>query len=85
VIFYIVAFVSWSCPGGWFSGLVPEKVRPFACDAQAQVEVYDRLNAAKVRVFERGPSASLMACRGLRCKKVPVVWVTEPTFAEVRP
>lgn len=85
MIFYVVAAVTWACPGEWFSGLVPEKARPLLCEPSAKVEVFDRLNEAKVRVLVAGPSARLLACRGLRCKKVEVQWVTEPKFEEVKP
>ena len=81
--FYAVAFVAWACPGGWFSGLVPPPLRPVVCQAQPQVEVVSSLPLAEKRVRDVGPVSRLLRCAGLRCREVPVAWVTEPKFEEV--
>ena len=78
--FWIVATISWACPGGWLSGLVPEALRPLVCKQQAQTEVFDRLSRARDRVRDAGPTSRLTACRGLRCKDASVIWTTSPEF-----
>jgi len=85
MIFYLVAYIAWVCPGGWLSGFVPDAIRPIACQGTGQVEQFDRLEKAKDRVRELGRGSRLISCRGFRCKEVPVTWVTEPQFREVKP
>lgn len=85
MIFWLVASISWACPGGWFGGFIPAAVKPLACQGAPQVEHFERLDKAEARIRELGPGSTLIACRGLRFKTVPITWVTEPVFKEVKP
>lgn len=80
--FFLVTWLSWNCPGGWFSGLVPEAARPLACTPVVKKEAYDRLSMARKRISELGPSskADLTLVQGLRLTDRPVSWVTTVKF-----
>jgi hypothetical protein len=79
---FLVAWVAWTCPGGWFGGLVPAQARPLVCQPTAKVEPYDRLERARKRVVELGKDSApkLIEVRGLRHTELPVTWVTEARF-----
>lgn len=78
--FYLVAFIAYTCPGGWLSGLVPAAARPFVCRQEIRVEAMDRLDRARSKVVEQGQGTTLVECRGLRCTTMPVTWTTEAHF-----
>lgn len=75
--FYLVGAVAWTCPGGWFSGLVPAKLKPLICDSKVIVEPFDRLARAQDRIDDLGQGASLIKCEGLRCRPLSIDWVSE--------
>lgn len=73
---YLVSFLAYSCPGGWFEGLVPEQARPFVCKPEVRMEAYDRLGRAQDRVKALGPSSlsRLTTVKGLRLAPLKVEW-----------
>lgn len=72
--YFLVVYLSWTCPGGWFSGWVPTSLQPLVCEAGPEVETYDRLDRAMKRITDLGEDAELMECYGLRCKNRPIAW-----------
>jgi hypothetical protein len=87
VIYFLLAWTAWACPGGWFAGIWPAPVRPLVCAPSARFELYDpaRAAAARRRVSELGPSAALYVCRGLRCRGPISSWSQDVHFQEVSP
>lgn len=85
-VFFVVAFVAWQCPGGWFSGLVPDKLRPIMCEARYDFETKADLAEAKALVAEKGRGATLSRCRSQEgepdCDDIEVTWVSEPRFSD---
>lgn len=79
---FLVASIAWACPGGWFSGFIPQNVKPLICKTQTQVEGYDRLSRAQDRVRELGVESapSISEIKGLRIKTLPVSWITSAKF-----
>ena len=71
---YLVLSIGLSCPGGLLSGLIPQAVRPFVCAREPREEIIPREADAHKRVRELGPGVQLRACKGLRCRNVPVTW-----------
>ena len=55
------------------------------CQPEHKIEIFAMEWEAKKRFREIGPGAQLFSCKGFRCIDVPVTWVTEPSFKEVRP
>ena len=82
VNWFLVSWLSWSCPGGWFSGAIPQAVRPFVCKPEIKRESYDRLQRAQDRVRQLGPdaTASLDQVTGLRLKSQDVIWTQVVNF-----
>lgn len=82
MIYFLVTWIAWTCPGGILGGLVPAPVRPLACRAEPRFELYDpaRRGRAQARVRELGPGAEMRRCRGLRCSDNLAQWNTELTF-----
>ena len=80
--FFLVSWVAYTCPGGWFGGLVPAQARPLVCQPSAKVESFDRLERARKRVVELGKESApkMTEVRGLRLIDLPVTWVTEARF-----
>lgn len=83
--FLLVAWTAWSCPGGLFGSLWPVQLRPLVCRPAPRLELYDpaRAAAARRRVSELGPDASLSYCRGLRPCAVLSSWSEDVHFQEV--
>jgi len=81
---FLVSFLAYNCPGGWFGGLVPEAVRPLVCKPEIRTEPYDRLWRAQARVKALGPAAlpRLTRVKGLRLAGLPVIWTQEVRFEE---
>jgi len=79
---FLVLSLSWTCPGGWFSGLVPPAARPLICKPKIERTSYDRLQAARDRVRAIGPdsAAILTQVHGLRLQDQPVTWETVVKF-----
>lgn len=79
---FLVSWVAWACPGGWFAGLVPPAARPLACKPQVRQEAYERLKYARARVAALGPEnhPSLTLVQGLRLTERPVTWATAVKF-----
>jgi len=82
MIWYYVLWITWACPGGWFSGLVPETLRPIACKAESRMEIFDGAGRgrAEKRIREQGQTAQMWSCRGLKCRQVDVRWITSVEF-----
>lgn len=82
MIWYLILFVGYSCPGGILGGLIPDAARPLICRQEAKQEIYDpaRFEKAKARIRELGESSVLFSCRGLKCKEIRVVWTTSARF-----
>ncbi len=80
----LVAWISWTCPGGPISGLVPAAARPLVCRPAPRHELYDpaRRPRAQARVRELGAGAELRVCRGLRCSDNLADWTTDVKFKE---
>lgn len=55
---FLVTWVYWTCPGGIFGGLVPDKLRPLVCHADAGAEVFQDSDKAEARIKTLGPDAS---------------------------
>lgn len=80
---YLVAWVAWSCPGGWLGSLaVPAAARPLVCRAEPRYLVTANREHARRQVRAEGPSAALSRCRALRCTPQPVTWTTVAQFEE---
>lgn len=79
---YFLIWISWGCPGGWFSGFVPENLRPFVCKAQSKQEPFDKLIRAQNKAVDVGQSSapSICECKATRCSCEPVVWETKAKF-----
>ena len=80
----LVVWLGYSCPGGWFSGLVPLSVRPLVCAPAVELERFDpaQRERAHARVREQGQGARLFRCDVRRCREIPVRWRTETLFEE---
>ncbi len=75
--YFLLAWVSWTCPGGWLGGgLVPRAARPLICQAKPEVSYFSGREAAVRKVHDLGPDveARLLWCRGLRCWERSVKW-----------
>jgi hypothetical protein len=79
---YLVAWVVWTCPGGWFGGFIPAQARALICQAAPKIEPFDKLERAKKKVVEVGKDAApkMVEVKGLRHSEIPVTWVTEARF-----
>lgn len=79
---YMVAWLSWACPGGWFSGLVPAPARPILCKPCIEHKVFDRASDAYVKIESLGPGtgATLTEYRGLRRKDRSITWAAYVTI-----
>ena len=71
---YLVLSIGLACPGGWFSGLVPQAVRPYICAKKPHADIFPRNTDAYKRLRELGPDTLLLECRGLKCQEVEVKW-----------
>lgn len=80
----LVAWLGYSCPGGWLSGLVPLPVRPLVCAPAIELERFDPAQGerARARVLEQGQTARIFRCDPRRCREIPVRWRAEATFEE---
>lgn len=72
----MVAWISFSCPGGIFSGIWPEAARPLVCQRTAELDLFSDRKEADRKIRELGPAAAsrLYSCRGLRCQEVRIAW-----------
>ena len=79
---FLVTWITWSCPGGLLSGLVPAAARPLVCAPEVKREPYDKLARAQDRVRAIGPgaAASIDQVRGLRLKSQDVTWTQTVNF-----
>lgn len=84
MIWFLVTWISWACPGGPLGGLVPAAARPAVCRPEPRFEVYDPAleRRARARVRELGGGAELRRCRGLRCSGNLADWKTDVEFKE---
>lgn len=82
VIWFLVSWVAWNCPGGLLSGYWPAQARPLVCQAKPQRLITSNLEVARRMVREQGPVAVLERCQGLRCRELPVKWQTVADFGE---
>lgn len=75
---FMVTWLAWSCPGGWFSGLVPAPARPLLCQPRTEHQVYTRPQEAYSQIERLGPgSASTMTeYHGLRRKDHRIIWAS---------
>lgn len=80
----VVAWLSYACPGGWFSNLTPEALRPFVCKAAPELKWFDvaRSGEARALVQAKGVGTRLYVCSRGGCAEIPVQWRTEATFWE---
>lgn len=79
--YFTVLWLSFACPGGWFSGMVPEAARPYVCRVQPETDVYGSREEAERKLMSLGPSAHprLFVWTNLRKKEVPLTWLTTLT------
>lgn len=66
---WLVVWVTYSCPGGLFGGLVPTSARPLVCAQITETAVVSSRRKAHRAVKKAGCSAapSLYWCKGLKC------------------
>lgn len=81
---YLVAWVSWTCPGGMLSGIWPAAARPLICAPHAEDMLCSRRADAERKVRELGPGAGvrLFAFRGLRGREIDLTWSTKLEIGE---
>ena len=74
--FYLVAWVWWTCPGGWLSGSVPPKLWPLVCEESANTATFDRLEQANEQADKLGPQRRprIWQYKGLRRSELPVTF-----------
>ncbi len=87
MIYYIVAWLAFQCPGGGaFKGLVPKSMRPLVCEQKSANALYASESEAMAKLRELGPSADLSICREskglMRCEPVKISW--EPISSEAQ-
>ena len=82
--FFFVAWLSFNCPGGFLSGLVPAAVRPFACAPEVKLERFDPAQYPQAQSLVRvaGPTARIYRCDARRCREIGTRWRTEVDFKE---
>lgn len=68
---YLITWISWSCPGGILSGLWPEQAKPLLCTPQPQLELETRPDQALKRLREHHP-ARVYVFNGLKRKELKV-------------
>lgn len=78
---YLVAWISWTCPGGFLSGLWPAAVRPMLCQPKPESRVVSGPREARGLV---APGARLYQCGGLKCRELSVVWSSVVKIEEDR-
>lgn len=81
MIWFAVLWISWTCPGGPASRLIPAALRPAVCAPAPAWERFSRRGYAEYRVRELGAGSRLYACRGLRCSDNLADW-TDVKFKE---
>lgn len=71
---FLVIYFSYTCPGGFLSGLWPAAVKPIVCKATPDYYMISSLELARKKIREKGPGARLLGCRGLRCVDHDFEW-----------
>lgn len=74
--YWLIVYIGFACPGGWFSSLIPAAARPVACKAKPEQEFYSSRKLADKRVLDIGPSSAtrLFECKAFRCREKDVDW-----------
>ncbi len=80
---YLVTWIAFSCPGGWFSAAVPAAAQPYVCTRHPARLITSRREDAsrQVRAVGQGAAPTLAWCRGLRCWDKTIEW---KTVAEIK-
>jgi hypothetical protein len=73
---FLVAWVTWSCPFRWALPTFPQKLKGHICDEGVEAHAYSRLSDAKTQVSDLGQNARprLFVYHGLRREELPVTF-----------
>jgi hypothetical protein len=79
---FLIIWVSWSCPGGLFAPAWPPASRPIVCAPRPELQILSTEDAAQraVRAAGRAGAPRLYSCRWLRCREQRVIWNETVTF-----
>lgn len=83
IFWWLVAWISFSCPGGMLAPAWPAAARPFVCTRVTARAIYSRREDADRQVRSVGQVAAptLSWCRNLRCWDKQIEW---KTVAEIK-
>lgn len=84
MIYYLVAWLAFQCPGGAFKGLIPTNMKPLMCEQVPASALYAAELDAMAELRKHGASASIQICREtkglMRCEPMVIIW--EPVLQE---
>ena len=78
---FLLAWTTWSCPGGWAARFIPEAAKPVICQpAATESLMFLHRDDALGKVAELGPYAipALHWCQTGRCWTKRIYWKTVP-------
>ena len=78
MIWYLVTWISFACPGGLLAPAWPAAARPYVCARVTKHEIYSRREDADRQVRSVGQAAApaMAWCRNLRCWDKTIEWKT---------
>ena len=74
LIWFVVVWTQWSCPGGILKNVWPEPLKPLICKAETRRYITSSRDHAEREVRRRGPTSSMGECYNLKCVDVPLKW-----------